>query len=96
MFCEVNVIFWFLVFGNFPKCKPHERNESVTPGRVRVPGCNETETEELLRNETETFWRNVTVSLRIVPAVPQLLAAHSLTFGCQHRKICVGILLAYS
>ena len=58
--------FWF---SKIAKSKPHDRNEFVTLGIVRIGSRNETETEELLRNETETFWRNVTVSLRIVPAV---------------------------
>ena len=58
--------FWF---SKIAKSKPHDRNEFVTLGIVWIGSRNETETEELLRNETETFWRIVTVSLRIVPAV---------------------------
>ena len=56
-------------FSKVAKSKQHDRNEFVTLGIVRIGSRNESETEELLRNETETFWRNVTVSLRIVPAV---------------------------
>ena len=61
------LVFWFFENG---QVKNVLRNELVTLGIVRVKNRNETVTEELLRNESVTFWRNVTNSLRIVPAVP--------------------------
>ena len=80
--CEVKLFFHFFLL-EFVKSKTYDRNKLVTPEAVRFKNCNETETKELLRNETETFSRNVTVSLRFLPAVDR--KPETLTFANWHH-----------